>query len=128
MCRLKCDGECPPEAVTGKSRTIELQLVALPSGIAPMTDLLRLTAYDSQDRVLHHTRFHIRNQDMPLRHTVLPFSVRLESGRGLLYNTHHLQTGSKYRLGIRASSISDYSGAQYQTDFIVFLSVSRFPF
>jgi hypothetical protein len=106
-------------------------MIALPTGIRPMSDLLRLTAYDTDGRVLHQTRFVMRNKNGNGTMLLLarqPFGIRVDNGRGILYNTVHLTAGDNYRLAIRATSISDHSGARYQSDFIVLLAVSQFPF
>ncbi len=126
-CSLDCNrGGCPAGGGF-RPRTIQIQLLALPRGIRAQTDLLRLSAYDKTGKLLRKTRFTIRNVHSEQRR--VPFSIRLQNGIGTVFNTRRLQQAGHYRLAVRATSFADFSHAlKYQTDFLIFISISPHPF
>jgi len=110
------------------SAPIQLNTISVARGTRARLPLVRLTAYDSQSRVLQRTRFRIVTET-PSGESRL-FAIRQENGRGLLSSNVPLPANSNYRLLIRAQSVSEHDNTQphYRTDFIVFVSVSQYPF
>ncbi|XP_053325662.1 hemicentin-1 [Spea bombifrons] len=102
---------------------LQYKLVSLPFGIPANQDLIRLVAY-TQDGILHpRTTFLIIDED-PL----LPFSIREENMKGVVFTIRPLTKHETYRMKVKASSYSIDRTIEYQTAFIVYISVSPYPY
>ncbi|XP_069798458.1 hemicentin-1 [Narcine bancroftii] len=102
---------------------LEYKLVALPFGIAANQDLIRLVAY-THDGVMHpRTVFYMTDED-PL----IPFAIRDENLKGVVFTIRPLQEPQTYRMKVRASSYSADGNIEYQTTFIVYIAVSAYPY
>ncbi|CAH2311914.1 hemicentin-1 isoform X2 [Pelobates cultripes] len=102
---------------------LQYKLVALPFDIAANQDLIRLVAY-TQDGILHpRTTFLIIDED-PL----LPFSIREENMKGVVFTIRPLTKPETYRMKVKALSYSIDRTIEYQTAFIVYISVSPYPY
>lgn len=102
---------------------LEYKLLSLPFGIAANQDLIRLVAY-TQDGVMHpRTTFLAVDEN-----TTLPFALRDENLKGVLFTTQALREPHTYRMKVRALSYSEDGGIEYQTTFIVYIAVSAYPY
>lgn len=102
---------------------LEYKLLSLPFGIAANQDLIRLVAY-TQDGVMHpRTSFLVVDEDF-----ALPFALRDENLKGVLFTTRPLREPHTYRMKVRALSYSEDGGIEYQTTFIVYIAVSAYPY
>ncbi|XP_018408468.1 PREDICTED: hemicentin-1 [Nanorana parkeri] len=102
---------------------LQYKLVSLPFGIAANQDLIRLVAY-TQDGILHpRTTFLITDEDPSL-----PFSIREENMKGVVFTNRPLKEPETYRMKVRALSYSIDRTIEYQTTFIVYISVSPYPY
>lgn len=102
---------------------VEYKLLALPFGIAANQDLIRLVAY-TQDGVMHpRTTFLGVDED-----TTLPFALRDEKMKGVLFTTQALREPRTYRMKVRALSYSQDGGIEYQMTFVVYIAVSTYPY
>ncbi|XP_075792870.1 hemicentin-1 isoform X2 [Pelodiscus sinensis] len=102
---------------------LEYQLVSLPFGIAANQDLIRLVVY-TQDRVMHpRTTFLMVDED-----PMIPFALRDENLKGVVFTTRALQVPETYRMKVRALSFSADRNIEYQTTFIVYIAVSAYPY
>uniref|UniRef100_A0AAQ4QM07 Hemicentin-1 n=1 Tax=Gasterosteus aculeatus aculeatus TaxID=481459 RepID=A0AAQ4QM07_GASAC len=102
---------------------LEYKLLSLPFGIAANQDLIRLVAY-TQDGVMHpRTTFLAVDEDV-----TLPFALRDENLKGVLFTTRALREPHTYRMKVRALSYSEAGGIEYQTTFIVYIAVSAYPY
>ncbi|XP_029939526.1 hemicentin-1, partial [Salarias fasciatus] len=102
---------------------LEYKLLSLPFGIAANQDLIRLVAY-TQDRVMHpRTTFLVVDEDV-----TLPFALRDENMKGVLFTTRALREPHTYRMKVRALSYNEHGGIEYQTTFIVYIAVSAYPY
>ncbi|KAK7094973.1 hypothetical protein V1264_006443 [Littorina saxatilis] len=123
FCVLECvdPSACPPGSKYAD--VIQFRTVALPGGIPPRQDLIRLTAYNQHDQILAATTFTILENDPKLT-----FHLRPEGGKGIVYTMEPLDAEA-YRVMVRAKS---YDNArryiQYQTTFIIHIAVSAFPY
>ncbi|TNN25025.1 Hemicentin-1 [Liparis tanakae] len=119
------DTPCPPDyqrdPATGPY-AVEYKLLSLPSGIAAHQDLIRLAAY-TQDGVLHP-----RTTFLAVDGAALPFALRDENLKGVLFSTRPLREPRSYRMKVRALSYSRDGGVEYQTAFIVHIAVSAYPY
>ncbi|XP_062920094.1 hemicentin-1 isoform X2 [Mobula hypostoma] len=120
-----CLKNCPPNNLECalSPYALEYKLVALPFGIAANQDLIRLVAY-THDGVMHpRTVFYVVDED-PL----LPFAIRDENMKGVVFTIKPLQEPQTYRMKVRASSYSANGNIEYQTTFIVYIAVSAYPY
>ncbi|KAG9483372.1 hypothetical protein GDO78_009341 [Eleutherodactylus coqui] len=102
---------------------LQYKLVSLPFGIAANQDLIRLVAY-TQDGILHpRTTFLIIDED-----PALPFSIREENMKGVIFTNRPLKEAETYRMKVKALSYSAERSVEYQTTFIVYISVSPYPY
>ncbi|XP_023195302.1 hemicentin-1 [Xiphophorus maculatus] len=102
---------------------LEYKLLSLPFGIAANQDLIRLVAY-TQDGVMHpRTTFLVVDEDV-----TLPFALRDENMKGVLFTTRPLREPHTYRMKVRALSYSEDGAIEYQTTFIVYIAVSAYPY
>nr|DBA18217.1 TPA: hypothetical protein GDO54_016492 [Pyxicephalus adspersus] len=102
---------------------LQYKLVSLPFGIAANQDLIRLVAY-TQDGILHpRTTFLIVDEN-----PTLPFSIREENMKGVVFTNRPLKEPETYRMKVRALSYSTNRTIEYQTTFIVYISVSPYPY
>ena len=127
FCMLPCrfsQDTCPPG--TGYADILEFKLVALPSGIAANQDLVRLAAYDQYRNHLADTVFTIIENDV-----LIPFGIRPDEGKGIVYAQRPLVEKGQHRIVVRARSYETRNSRrelQYQTTFIIFISVSRYNY
>uniref|UniRef100_A0A665VT70 Hemicentin-1 n=1 Tax=Echeneis naucrates TaxID=173247 RepID=A0A665VT70_ECHNA len=120
-----CLKNCPPNDLecTLSPYALEYKLLSLPFGIAANQDLIRLVAY-TQDGVMHpRTTFLVVDEDV-----TLPFALRDENLKGVLFTTQALREPHTYRMKVRALSYSKDGGIEYQTTFIVYIAVSAYPY
>ncbi|XP_038613568.1 hemicentin-1 [Tachyglossus aculeatus] len=120
-----CLKNCPPNDVECalSPYALEYKLVSLPFGITANQDLIRLVAY-TQDGVMHpRTTFLMVDEDR-----TIPFALREENLKGVVYTTRPLQEPETYRMRVRALSHSVDGAIEYQTTFIVYIAVSAYPY
>uniref|UniRef100_A0A3B5LKZ5 Hemicentin 1 n=1 Tax=Xiphophorus couchianus TaxID=32473 RepID=A0A3B5LKZ5_9TELE len=120
-----CLKNCPPNDLecTLSPYALEYKLLSLPFGIAANQDLIRLVAY-TQDGVMHpRTTFLVVDEDV-----TLPFALRDENMKGVLFTTRPLREPHTYRMKVRALSYSEDGAIEYQTTFIVYIAVSAYPY
>lgn len=123
-CVLRCTDadDCPPGV--RYADILEFRLLALPSGIPAYQDLIRLVAYDHDDVHLYRTTFTIIENDK-----VVPFGIRLEKGKGVVYTLKPLEEKKQYKIKVRAESYDHRRrDIKYKTSFLIFISVSPYPY
>ena len=116
--------DCPPG--THYKDVLTFRVIALPNGIPARQDLIRLVAYDQYGVHLPQTTFTILEND-----DKVPFGIRLENGKGVVYTLQHLREQRTYRLKVRAKSYDHRrmeEKIQYQTTFMIYISVSLYPY
>uniref|UniRef100_A0A803W8Y0 Hemicentin 1 n=1 Tax=Ficedula albicollis TaxID=59894 RepID=A0A803W8Y0_FICAL len=127
------DTPCPPSyqrephsgyvLFSAPSHLSQYKLLSLPFGIAAGQDLIRLVAY-TQERVMHpRTTFLLAEED-----PAVPFALRDENWKGVVFTTRALREPRTYRMGVRALSYSADGSVEYHTTFIVYIAVSAFPY
>ncbi|KAI4578501.1 hypothetical protein MJG53_011356 [Ovis ammon polii x Ovis aries] len=120
-----CLKNCPPNDLECalSPYALEYKLVSLPFGIAANQDLIRLVAY-TQDGVMHpRTTFLMIDEEQ-----TIPFALRDENLKGVVYTIRPLQEPETYRMRVRALSYSANGTVEYQTTFIVYIAVSAYPY
>uniref|UniRef100_A0A8C9DLV3 Hemicentin-1 n=1 Tax=Prolemur simus TaxID=1328070 RepID=A0A8C9DLV3_PROSS len=120
-----CLKNCPPNDLECalSPYALEYKLVSLPFGIGANQDLIRLVAY-TQDGVMHpRTTFLMVDEEQ-----TVPFALRDENLKGVVYTTRPLREPETYRMRVRALSYSANGTIEYQTTFIVYIAVSAYPY
>lgn len=59
---------------------------------------------------------------------IIPFALRDENLKGVVYTTRPLREPETYRMRVRALSYSIDGAIEYQTTFIVYIAVSAYPY
>lgn len=119
-------------------------MLALPKDLPLGTPLVRLTAQDTLGNVLHNTHFQIGSQkvgnESQWTQKTEIFNLKTLNGRALVINNKRLIAGSSHTIFIRSTSSTEMSkkalqnpemakeAMKYQTNFLVFVSVSKYPF
>uniref|UniRef100_A0A493TWE9 Hemicentin-1 n=1 Tax=Anas platyrhynchos platyrhynchos TaxID=8840 RepID=A0A493TWE9_ANAPP len=120
-----CLKNCPANDLECALSTyaLEYKLLSLPFGIAAGQDLIRLVAY-TQDQVMHpRTTFLMADED-----PTIPFALRDENLKGVVFTIRPLREPKTYRMRVRALSYSVDGNIEYQTTFIVYIAVSAYPY
>ncbi|NXU50379.1 HMCN1 protein, partial [Turnix velox] len=120
-----CLKNCPANDLECDLSTyaLEYKLLSLPFGIAAGQDLIRLVAY-THNQVMHpRTTFSMAEED-----PAIPFALRDENLKGVVFTTRPLREPKTYRMGVRALSYSSEGTIEYQTTFIVYVAVSAYPY
>lgn len=126
-CLLQCtehDIDCRP-GMQFKD-VLTFRSLALPNGIPARRDLIRLVAYDQFGIHLPQTTFTILENDPNI-----PFGIRREDGKGVLYTLEPLQEQKTYVLKVQAKSFDHrrpHEEIHYQTTFLIYISVSLYPY
>ncbi|GFS46965.1 hemicentin-1 [Trichonephila inaurata madagascariensis] len=123
-CKLLCEKAgiaCPPNS--RYAEVLAFKMVALPSGIQAYQDLIRLVAYDQNGVHLPNTVFSIIENE-----TGVPFRIRLEDGKGVLYTQKSMDSNKEYQIKVQAVSFNADNVVQFTTKFLVFVSVSKYPY
>uniref|UniRef100_A0A8C5X6K5 Hemicentin-1 n=1 Tax=Malurus cyaneus samueli TaxID=2593467 RepID=A0A8C5X6K5_9PASS len=120
-----CLKSCPANDLECDLSTyaLEYKLLSLPFGIAAGQDLIRLVAY-THDQVVHpRTTFLMAEED-----PAVPFALRDENWKGVVFTRRALREPRTYRMGVRALSYGADGSVEYRTTFIVYIAVSAFPY
>ncbi|XP_040533545.1 hemicentin-1 isoform X17 [Gallus gallus] len=120
-----CLKNCPANDLECALSTyaLEYKFVSLPFGIAAGQDLIRLVAY-TQDQVMHPRTTFLMADEEP----TVPFALRDENLKGVVFTTRPLQEPKTYHMRVRALSYSVDGNIEYQTTFIVYIAVSAYPY
>ncbi|NXK97014.1 HMCN1 protein, partial [Formicarius rufipectus] len=121
FCLKSCpanDLECDPSTYA-----LEYKLLSLPFGIAAGQDLIRLVAY-TQDGVVHPRTTFSMAEEAP----AVPFGLRDEQLKGVVFTTRALREPRTYRVAVRALSFGADGGIEYRTAFVVYIAVSAYPY
>ncbi|XP_031431207.1 LOW QUALITY PROTEIN: hemicentin-1 [Clupea harengus] len=121
-----CLKNCPPNDLECalSPYALEYKLLSLPFGIAANQDLIRLVAYTQEGVVHPRTTF----QALEEQDEQMPFALRDEGLKGVLYTTRPLRQPHTYRMKVRALSYGADGNIDYHTTFIVYIAVSAYPY
>jgi hemicentin len=134
-CILDCSALSQSDSDTGipcqhgsaSRQILEFHLVALPSGITANQDLIRLLVYDQNNVPVTPTSFTLIDDDDTSPD--VPFAIRTEDGKGVVYTTRPLADRQSYQLKVEGIAY-DYRGhtVLYHTTFMIYISVSLYPY
>ncbi|KAG5276279.1 hypothetical protein AALO_G00130100 [Alosa alosa] len=121
-----CLKNCPPNDLECalSPYALEYKLLSLPFGIAANQDLIRLVAYTQEGVVHPRTTF----QALEEQDEQMPFALRDEGLKGVLFTTRPLRQPHTYRMKVRALSYGTDGNIDYHTTFIVYIAVSAYPY
>uniref|UniRef100_A0A914RA93 Uncharacterized protein n=1 Tax=Panagrolaimus davidi TaxID=227884 RepID=A0A914RA93_9BILA len=127
-CAYKCSNtpgsfQCVPISKNSSLSPINLHLLPVKHGLPAETPLIRLTAHDHDGRVLRKSQFKIKT---PTEFFLRPDST--SGGSATVLNKHILTSGTRHQIQIHSNSLSHDRKIKYKTDFLVFVSVSQYPF
>lgn len=117
-----CYRRCLTDCSSGGPFTLQYKLLTLPFGIPPNQDVVRLSAFSEGGVLQNQTSFTAVEQDLGS-----PFALRDDGGHGIIYTLRSLDTSGVYRIKVQATSHSK-QGLRYQNVFIIYISVSPYPY
>ena len=113
--------QCVPICSNCTDPPINIHMLPVRKGLESETPLIRLTAQDKSGRVLRKSVFRIR--------TPTDFFLQTDAaGSATVFNKYPLSPGSRHQIGIKSESIANNRKMKFKTDFLVFVSVSQYPF
>ncbi|KPP59623.1 hypothetical protein Z043_122440 [Scleropages formosus] len=125
-CYRTCSLDCAPSSAP---LLLQYKLLTLPLGIPASHSVIRLSAFSEAGRLQERTTFTILEQggagggvDGPL------FGIRDEAGRGIIFTVRPLDTPGLVRIRVQATTLSEQGHITYQSIFIIYISISSYPF
>ncbi|CAH2316004.1 hemicentin-2 [Pelobates cultripes] len=118
-----CYRRCVSDCSSGGPYSLQYKLLTLPYGIPPNQDVIRLSAFSEGGVLQNQTSFTALEQD-----SSTPFAIRDEGGHGIIYTLRALNTSGVYRMKVQAVTNGEQQGVRYQSVFIIFISVSPYPY
>ncbi|XP_077377558.1 hemicentin-1 [Festucalex cinctus] len=124
-----CFKPCGLDCSTGGSPLLlQYKLLTLPSGIAANHNVVRLSAFSESGILQERTSFVILEQESETGVMGKAFGIKDEAGRGIIYTLRLLDRPELVRLKVRAAAISQQGRVTYQSIFIIYVSISAFPY
>uniref|UniRef100_A0A8C8HMI3 Hemicentin-2 n=1 Tax=Oncorhynchus tshawytscha TaxID=74940 RepID=A0A8C8HMI3_ONCTS len=126
-CYRPCSWDC---ASGGSPLLLQYKLLTLPLGILANHNVVRLSAFSEAGVLQERTSFTILEQGSegdPGAGGQL-FSIRDEAGRGIIFTLRPLQRPGLVRLRVQATTLSTQGRITYQSIFIIYISISRYPY
>nr|XP_015827628.2 hemicentin-1 [Nothobranchius furzeri] len=124
-CYRPCSRDCATE---GSSLILQYKLLTLPSGIPANHNVVRLSAFSESGILQERTSFTILEQESETGTMGQVFGIRDEAGRGIIFTLRVLDRPGLIRLKVQATTISLQGRITYQSIFIIYVSVSAFPY
>ncbi|KAL4660770.1 hemicentin-1-like [Arapaima gigas] len=127
-CYRTCSRDCTAGATP---LLLQYKLLTLPLGIPANHNVIRLSAFSESGRLQERTAFTILEQggggggagaSGPF------FGIRDEAGRGIIFTSQPLDTPGLVRLRVQATTLSAQGHITYQSIFIIYISISSYPF
>ncbi|XP_075041291.1 hemicentin-2 [Mixophyes fleayi] len=118
-----CYRRCLTDCSSGGPYSLQYKLLTLPFGIPTSHDVVRLSAFSEGGVLQNQTSYTALEQD-----SGSPFAIRDEGGHGIIYTLRPLNTSGVYRLKVQALTHSELQGVRYQSVFIIYISVSLYPY
>ncbi|XP_032434339.1 hemicentin-1 [Xiphophorus hellerii] len=124
-CFRPCSLDC---AAGGSPLLLQYKLLTLPSGIPPNHNVVRLSAFSESGVLQERTSFTILEQESVTGVTGRVFDIRDEAGRGIIFTRRVLDRPGLMRLKVQATTISEHGRITYQSIFIIYISISVYPY
>ncbi|XP_062273055.1 hemicentin-1 [Scomber scombrus] len=124
-----CYRPCSLDCATGGSPLIlQYKLLTLPSGIPANHNVVRLSAFSESGVLQDRTSFTILEQESEAGMVGRVFGIRDEAGRGIIFTLRVLDRPGLVRLKVQATTISLQGRITYQSIFIIYISISSYPY
>ncbi|KAM9858177.1 hemicentin-1 [Aulostomus maculatus] len=124
-----CYRPCSLDCTTGGSHLLlQYKLLTLPSGIPANHNVVRLSAFSESGVLQERTSFNILEQESEAGVMGRVFGIRDEAGRGIIFTLRPLDTPGLVRLKVQATTISLQGRITYQSIFIIYISISSYPY
>ncbi|XP_030000348.1 hemicentin-1 [Sphaeramia orbicularis] len=124
-CYRPCSLDCATE---GSPLLLQYKLLTLPSGIPANHNVVRLSAYSESGTLQERTSFTILEQESETGVMGRVFGIRDEAGRGIIFTLRSLDRPGLVRLKVQATTISPQGRITYQSIFIIYISISTYPY
>nr|XP_046206515.1 hemicentin-1-like [Oncorhynchus gorbuscha] len=128
-CYRPCSRDC---GSGGSPLLLQYKLLTLPLGIPANHNVVRLSAFSVGGVLQEITSFTILEQGNEGGPGVgaggQMFGIRDEAGRGIIFTMRPLQRSGLVRLGVQATTLSTQGRITYQSIFIIYISISRYPY
>ncbi|XP_055017752.1 hemicentin-1 [Boleophthalmus pectinirostris] len=125
-CYRPCTQDCSTE---GSPQRLQYKLLTLPSGIPSNHNVVRLSAFSESGILQERTSFTILEQESESGQMgSRVFGIRDESGRGIIFTLRTLDRPGLVRLKVQATTISPQGRISYQSIFIIYISISTYPY
>ncbi|XP_035392059.1 hemicentin-1 [Electrophorus electricus] len=122
-----CYRLCSRDCGSGTSTLLlQYKLLTLPLGIPGQHNVIRLSAFSESGVLQEQTSFVILEQSGEIEGQ--PFGIKDEDGRGIIFTTQPLDRPGLARLRVQATTMSEHGRITYQSMFIIYISVSVYPF
>ncbi|XP_035291447.1 hemicentin-1 [Anguilla anguilla] len=123
-CYRPCSLDC---ASGGSPLVLQYKLLTLPLGIPANHNVVRLSAFSEAGVLQDRTAFTILEQggDTPDGQW---FAIRDEAGRGIIFTVRPLDRPGLVRLRVQATTLSAQGHVTYQSIFIIYISISSYPY
>ncbi|KAM9810462.1 hemicentin-1 [Neosynchiropus ocellatus] len=124
-CYRACSRDC---ANGGSTQLLQYKLLTLPSAIPANHNVVRLSAFSESGVLQHRTSFNILEQESVTGALGRVFGIRDEAGRGIIFTLRALDRPGLVRLRVQATTISPQGRVSYQSIFIIYISISAYPY
>ncbi|TWW61140.1 Hemicentin-1 [Takifugu flavidus] len=124
-CYRACYRDCP---AGGSPLLLQYKLLTLPSGIPAHHNVVRLSAFSESGVLQERTSFTILEQESESGMLGRVFGIRDEAGRGIILTLQALDRPGLVRLKVQATTLSQQGRITYQSIFIIYISISAYPY
>ncbi|KAM6944598.1 hemicentin-1 [Lycodopsis pacificus] len=124
-CYRPCSLDC---AAGGSPLLLQYKLLTLPSGIPVNHNVVRLSAFSESGVLQERTSFTVLEQESVTGVMGRLFGIRDEAGRGIIFTLRALNGPGLVRLKVQATTISLQGRITYQSIFIIYISISTYPY
>lgn len=105
---------------------LQYKLLTLPLGIPANHNVVRLSAFSETGVLQEHTSFRLLEQSA--EDGGRPFGIRDDAGRGIIFTLRALERPGLVKLRVQATTLSEQGRVTYQSIFIIYISISTYPY
>ncbi|XP_071783895.2 hemicentin-1 [Centroberyx gerrardi] len=124
-CYRPCSLDC---TAGGSPLLLQYKLLTLPFGIPANHNVVRLSAFSESGVLQERTSFTILEQEGESGVMGQVFGIRDEAGRGIIFTLRALDRSGLVRLKVQATTLSVQGRITYQSIFIIYISISTYPY
>uniref|UniRef100_A0A8B9JKN2 Cell adhesion molecule-related/down-regulated by oncogenes n=1 Tax=Astyanax mexicanus TaxID=7994 RepID=A0A8B9JKN2_ASTMX len=122
-----CFRPCSHNCAAGASPLLlQYKLLTLPLEIPAQHNVIRLSAFSEAGVLQERTSFTILEQDGEIKGQL--FGIKDENGRGIIFTKRSLDQPGLVRLRVQATTLSEHGRITYQSIFIIYISISAYPY